>query len=87
MMTCREVYGFLDDFLEGALDMVTRLSFEGHLLLCPACRNYLATYRASIETAQNSERADAPAGEVPEELVALILASRSAAAREPRAGS
>ena len=86
MMTCRDVYGFLDDFLEGGLDLVTRLAFQGHLLLCSACRKYLATYRASIEAARHSERADAPPGEIPEELVAIILASRGAAG-EPQAGS
>ena len=72
MITCREVYSFLDEFLEGRLNISTRLAFGAHLLLCPSCRNYLATYRASIETARESERADAPPGEIPEELIAAI---------------
>ena len=79
MMTCREVYGFLDDFLEGRLDLLTRLSFGSHLLLCGACRRYLATYRASLEVARTSEHADARLGEVPAELVQAILASRTTA--------
>ena len=86
MMTCREVYGFLDDFLDGRLDVLTRLSFRTHLLLCAACRNYLATYRASIEAAREAERADAPPGDLPEELIAVILASRKAGGMEPQAG-
>lgn len=85
MMTCREVYGFLDEFLEGRLNISTRLAFGAHLLLCPPCRNYLATYRASIEAARRSERADARSGEIPEELIAAILSSRKAAGLEPRA--
>jgi predicted anti-sigma-YlaC factor YlaD len=85
MMTCREVYSFLDDFLEGRLDLVTRLAFGSHLLLCRACRNYLATYRASIKAAQEAERADNPPDPVPEDLIAVILASRRAEASEPRA--
>ena len=86
MMTCREVYGFLDSFLDGSLDLGTRLAFRGHLLLCSACRKYLATYRASIEAARSSERADAPPEEIPEELIAVILASRGTLAREPQGG-
>ncbi len=85
MMTCREVYGFLDEFLEGRLNISTRLAFGAHLLLCPPCRNYLATYRASIEAARRSERADARSDEIPEELIAAILSSRKAAGLEPRA--
>ena len=77
MMTCREVYGFLDEFLDGHLDPITRLSFEAHLLLCAKCRRYLATYRASLRTAREAELKDAPREEaVPEELIQAILSSR-----------
>lgn len=83
-MTCRELYGFLDEFMEGRLDVLTRLAFVGHLTACAACRKYLATYRATIETARLAERADALPAEVPEELIQAILASRAAAfARQP----
>lgn len=84
MMTCREVYGFLDEFLDGRLDALTRMSFRTHLLLCVSCRRYLATYRAAIATAREAERADAAPGDIPEELIAAILASRKAGI-EPRA--
>jgi len=84
MMTCREVYGFLDDFLDGVLDHGTRLSFSAHLMLCAACRNYLATYKASIRTAREAEN-DEASTQVPEELVAIILASRGGPTPEPKA--
>jgi predicted anti-sigma-YlaC factor YlaD len=87
MMTCREVYGFLDGFLDGSLDALTRLAFKGHLMLCSACRKYLATYRATIEVARGSERAEAPPDDIPEELIRIILASRGTATREPQPGS
>ena len=35
-----------DEFLEGGLDLATRLKFGSHLLVCPSCRKYLETYRA-----------------------------------------
>lgn len=85
MMTCRELYGFLDEFLEGALDALTRQSFERHLEQCAPCRKYLASYRATVALARDSERKDAPARtEAPEELVLAILYARTAAfSRQP----
>ena len=84
MMTCREVYSFLDDFIDGRLDPLTRLSFGSHLLLCSACRKYLASYRTALQVARDSERADARPDEIPEQLIQAILASRlTAFARQP----
>jgi anti-sigma factor RsiW len=80
MMTCRELYGFLDDFLEGALDATTRQRFESHLDGCASCRKYLASYRTTLSLAHDSEVTDAPARtEAPEELVLAILHARTAA--------
>lgn len=77
MMTCREVYGFLDDFLEDRLDALTRLKFGGHLVICAVCRSYLATYRVTLAAAHGAELTDAPADTpVPEELIQAILSSR-----------
>ncbi len=85
MMTCRDLYGFLDAFLEGSLDLPTRASFAAHLALCAACRRYLASYRASVSLARSAERADGPASTAaPEELVRAILRARAAASRSER---
>ena len=86
MMTCRELYGFLDEFLDGALDVLTRQSFERHLERCASCRKYLASYRTSVDVAREAELKDAPARtQAPEELVQAILAARSAAfVKQPR---
>ena len=84
-MTCRELYGFLDEFLDRALDVLTLQTFERHLERCASCRKYLETYRATLQVARHAERNDAPAGqEAPEELVHAILAARTAAfVRQP----
>ncbi len=85
MMTCRDLYGFLDDFLDGILDAPTLQTFERHLERCVSCRKYLASYRTTVTLARDSELADAPARtEAPEELVLAILHARTAAfSRQP----
>lgn len=83
MMTCRDVEGFLDDYLERALPWRTRLRFEFHLRMCSECRRYIARYRRAIELGQRllSPEPERPAQpEVPEDLVQAILGS---IAREP----
>lgn len=76
MITCRDLYGFLDDYLDGALDLPTRLAFQAHLAMCRACRRYLRSYEATLAAAKSAEAAaiEAP----PEELVRAILAARAA---------
>jgi anti-sigma factor RsiW len=85
MMTCRDLYGFLDEFLEGTLDVLTRQNFDRHLERCVSCRNYLASYRASLDLARKSERTEGPVrGDAPEELVLAILRARTASfSRQP----
>ncbi len=76
-MTCRDATDFLADYLAGALAAGVRAQFDRHLSLCPNCRAYLATYRATIEvgrTAFTAPDADARA-EFPEELMTAILAA------------
>ena len=76
MITCRDLYGFLDDYLEGGLDQPTRVAFQAHLAICRACRRYLGTYKAALAAAKTAE---APPFEAPpEELVQAILAARAA---------
>ena len=85
MMTCRDLYGFLDAFLEGSLDVSTLATFEAHLALCAACRRYVASYRESVSLARRAERADGPAPTAaPEELMRAILRARAAASGPER---
>ncbi len=85
MMTCRELYGFLDEYLDGILDALTRQTFERHLERCAACRRYVSSYRTALKLAHEAEIKDAPArAEAPEDLVLAILHARTAAfSRQP----
>jgi anti-sigma factor RsiW len=78
-MTCRDATDFLADYLAGALAADVRAQFDRHLSLCPNCRAYLATYRATIEVGRTAFAApDADARvEFPEELMTAILAAVS----------
>ena len=76
MITCHELYGFLDDYLARALDLPTRVAFEAHLAICSACRRYLRSYEATLAAAKSAEAA--PLEAPPEELVQAILAARAA---------
>ena len=73
-MTCREVSEFLMDYVDAALPDGQRVVFEEHLAVCPPCRNYLASYRKTVDLCGEL---DSPAEErVPEDLVKAILAAR-----------
>ena len=80
MLTCRDVADFLMEYLDGSLPFLRRVSFRFHILLCPACRRYLAQYRETVRLGQDAfcdEDPDAPAPEeVPDRLVKAILDSR-----------
>ena len=76
-MTCREVADFLADYIADALSAGVRTQFDRHLGVCPNCRAYLATYRATIEAGRRAFAiSDAEAQtEVPAELVTAILSA------------
>jgi anti-sigma factor RsiW len=76
-VTCRDVIGFLRDYLDGELPADQRAEFERHLGLCPPCRHYLDSYRATVALGAGAFRdgaGDPP--ELPPELVAAVLAAR-----------
>jgi anti-sigma factor RsiW len=76
-LTCREVLDFLAAYLDGELAADARAAFERHLARCPACVSYLESYRETIRLGREAWDADGPVDEeVPEELVAAILAVR-----------
>jgi anti-sigma factor RsiW len=77
-MTCREFAEFLDDYLSGALPPSRRSLFDEHLHACPDCRNYLDSYRQTVqlEKAAFCEPEGPVPQDVPEALVRAILAAR-----------
>lgn len=80
-LTCRELIDFLDDYVADSLSAPVRERFDEHLDRCSACRRYLAGYQGTLRAVALACAADAPPpGDVPEELVASILAARRAQA-------
>lgn len=77
-MKCREFTEFLMAYLDGELADRERRAFEAHLSVCEDCVAYLRSYEATVRLERRAFAApDAPVpGDVPEELVAAILASR-----------
>ena len=75
-MKCREFVEFLMEYLDGALGDSERRVFEGHVERCPACVNYLETYRATIRLGSVCASEEDVPPDVPEELVQAILSAR-----------
>ena len=78
-MTCREFADFMDAYLAGELLAYDLGSYYYHISVCPNCVRYLAQYRDAIAFGR-SAFADANAvvpGDVPEDLIAAIMAARS----------
>ena len=77
-MTCRELSDFIGDYLTGELPGTVHTGFERHLELCPNCRRYLRSYEETVKLGRHAF--DDPNAllppDVPEELVAAILAAR-----------
>lgn len=80
-MNCEQlISGFLMDYVDGKLPIETRLSFEQHLSLCSACRNYLHNYRETVLLARSTAKAaDEESASVPPELIRAILEARKSA--------
>ena len=77
-MNCREFADFLMDYIDETLPTAQRATFEEHMDLCPSCITYLDTYRETVRLGKALLcRTDDPIPEdVPEDLVAAILAAR-----------
>lgn len=78
MMTCKEMVDFLLDFTDDNLPSDEKKQFEHHLSLCPECTDYLDSYRATTALARDAYE-DEACEDLPESLVAAILAARTAA--------
>ena len=83
MITCRELTEFLDDYVSGALPPERRAVFDSHMSGCPDCRNYLASYRATVRLVKGA--ADATPADVPPGLIRAVMAARASGGRDARA--
>jgi hypothetical protein len=77
-LKCREVIEFLDRYLSDEPPRAQQREFDWHLRLCRSCRAYLRTYRDTILLEKKSfvSSESAVSLEMPEELVAAVLAAR-----------
>ena len=73
-MTCRELSGFLADYVAGELPPDVHATFESHIINCGECDAFVAQYRATIRVSTTAYPDTTP-DKMPEELVAAILAS------------
>lgn len=79
-LTCTEFERFVHDYQEGSLTPRERRVFEFHMELCPMCRVHFGSYLRTIELGRRvcaTDDASVPS-DLPEELLAAILAARSA---------
>lgn len=76
-MTCREFTAFIADYLARELPPEVQARFERHLSRCDNCVQYLADYERTLALAHRVfDDAEPVPPEVPESLVAAILAAR-----------
>ncbi len=76
-MTCQDVNQFLADYLDGTLPWRQRLLFNVHLLVCHHCRQYLASYAATVRfTKSLGQQVEPEAPYVPDELVRAVLSAQ-----------
>ncbi|MBS0191987.1 MAG: zf-HC2 domain-containing protein [Phycisphaerales bacterium] len=77
-ITCRELIGFLADYLEGRLTEEQRHEFDRHLSVCPSCVNYLDAYRKTVALGRLAlTPSDSSAqGRAPEGLLQAIKSAR-----------
>lgn len=80
MITCEEFEAFIIGYFEDGLTAHQRRLFEIHLKICRECRDYLAAYKVSMEAAKQGvgDPTSMLPDEVPEDLVAAVIASRNA---------
>lgn len=78
-LTCKELYDFMGDYLEGNLPEDVMCVMKTHLARCPCCEHYLENYRATILLGKcvcSDYAEDEIPASVPEPLVQAILEAR-----------
>lgn len=82
LLTCHDVIDFLGAWLDDELPPDVRVRFDEHVAVCPACVDYIATYRQTQALARRARDDEARDDEAaPEPLVRAILAALSSRER------
>lgn len=74
-MTCRELVASFGELVDGGLSGFDDRAAGRHLVRCDACRAYAGSYRTVIALCREAFGDDEVA-DLPEDLVAAILAAR-----------
>jgi len=74
-MTCRQLVDFLAEYVADGLEVSERTAFEAHLADCPACDEYVRSYRDTIALVKDAAARDdeAAVAAMPPELIHAIL--------------
>ena len=77
---CKSLEKFVVEFLDGQLPKETRLAFLEHIEECKHCKEYLQSYRKSIDLSKaalnsNDTNATNQDGAIPDKLVEAIMAA------------
>ena len=80
-LTCRDFIDTIDDYVGQALAPAQRERFDTHAAACAGCRDYLKTYRDTVQLGQalgddSPKCEDQPTQQMPERLVKAVLAAR-----------
>ena len=75
MLTCQEVIDYLSAYVAGELPPAEQAAMDQHIAVCPACVNFLDSFRATLVATQSPKLfpVDEP---IPEGLVKAVLAAR-----------
>ncbi len=49
-LDCNQLVELVTAYLDGALDLDTRVRFDQHLTECDGCENYLQQFRGTVDT-------------------------------------
>ncbi len=77
-MTCKELIGFLMDYVDGELPPHEQHRFDQHLGLCHECTDYVMSYRETVRLGKIicQPGKDELPRDLPEDLVQAILEAR-----------
>lgn len=79
LINCKECLDFLADYLDGEVSPDAAEQFEKHLKACPPCREYIDSYKATIQMERESfTTRDDECQAMPESLVQAICRARKA---------
>lgn len=83
-LTCKMLFDFLGDYVDGTLPGAQREEFERHLARCPSCVAYVDGYRKTIELGRAACCGGAPGQAQPAKAPEGLLEAVKAALKKER---